>query len=118
RRDSRPSDPSGRIPMSSESVELRSTLGGLTNSGWSGPLETVRREHFLGEAVFRPAEGPEGPVWEPIRRDRVHPDRWLAMAYADETWVTQVNGVMAEDATGAMTGENGRRACSACVWTM
>lgn len=90
--------------MSSESVELRRTLGGLTNSDWSGPLETVRREHFLGEAVFRPAEGPEGPVWEPIRRDRVHPDRWLAMAYVDETWVTQVNGVMAEDATGAMTG--------------
>ncbi|WP_214110442.1 hypothetical protein [Acrocarpospora catenulata] len=25
---------------------------------------------------------------------------WLALTYTDKTWVTQIDGVMAEDATG------------------
>jgi len=71
-------------------------------SAWGDAVEAVPRELFLGSAIFR-ATG-YGDRWEVIRRDEVLPDEWLRLVYSDETWVTQVDGVMAEDATGLTSG--------------
>ncbi|MFF0574954.1 ATP-grasp peptide maturase system methyltransferase [Streptosporangium saharense] len=74
--------------------ELAAAIG---SAGWRTAVEEVPREEFLGEAVYRlhPEQG-----WVPVRRAEMSPDDWLALACADETWATQIDGVLAEDATG------------------
>lgn len=63
-------------------------------------FERVPREIFLGDAVYRL----NGTTWEPLRREDVGEEEWLRLACTDQTWVTQVEGVDARDATGALSG--------------
>ncbi|MFF0066979.1 ATP-grasp peptide maturase system methyltransferase [Streptomyces sp. NPDC005279] len=66
--------------------------------------ETVPRETFLGRAIYKSSEPPGVTVWTPTRRDDVPADEWLRLTYQNTTWVTQIDGVLAEDATGPVTG--------------
>ncbi|WP_030383625.1 ATP-grasp peptide maturase system methyltransferase [Streptomyces sp. NRRL S-241] len=66
--------------------------------------ETVPREVFLGPAIYKPSSPPGVTVWTPTRRDDTPADEWLRLTYQDQTWVTQIDGVLAEDATGPVTG--------------
>lgn len=73
----------------------------IAGSSWRGAVESVPREVFLGEAIFRP----KGCAWEPVRRDHVGEEEWRRLAYRDQTWVTQVDGVDAADARGTVPGD-------------
>ncbi|WP_019608374.1 ATP-grasp peptide maturase system methyltransferase [Nocardiopsis sp. CNS-639] len=73
--------------------ELR-TNGVLRGSGWKEAVETVPREVFVGEAVYRLDQ--EG-LWQVVRRSDLSEADWLTMVYQDDTWVTQVEGVNASD---------------------
>ncbi|MGW0838342.1 ATP-grasp peptide maturase system methyltransferase [Streptomyces prunicolor] len=66
--------------------------------------ETVPREVFLGTAIYRPSSPPGVTVWTPTRRDDTPVDAWLRLTYQDRTWVTQLDGVLAEEAAGPVTG--------------
>ncbi|MFJ6483891.1 MULTISPECIES: ATP-grasp peptide maturase system methyltransferase [unclassified Streptomyces] len=66
--------------------------------------ETVPREVFLGPAIYKPSSPPGVTVWTPTRRDDTPADEWLRLTYQDQTWVTQIDGVLAEDASGPVTG--------------
>ena len=74
--------------------------GPLTDPAWRPAVEAVPREHFLGDAVYIPDDG----AWGPVRRERVGEQEWQRMACADTTWVTQVDGVAASEATGPVNG--------------
>ncbi|MGK5629634.1 methyltransferase domain-containing protein, partial [Streptomyces sp. URMC 123] len=63
-------------------------------------IATVPRELFLGEALFRLT----GTEWEPVHRGQTDPGEWLRLVYQDTTWVTQIDGVNAADASGRVTG--------------
>ncbi|MGW1762739.1 ATP-grasp peptide maturase system methyltransferase [Streptomyces sp. NPDC002073] len=65
---------------------------------------TVPREIFLGPAIYKPSSAPGVTVWTPTRRDDTPTEEWLRLTYQDQTWVTQIDGVLAEDATGPVTG--------------
>lgn len=67
-------------------------------------VETVPRETFLGSAIYRPSEPPGTTVWTPARRDSVPVEEWLRLTYQNTTWVTQIDGTLAEDATSPVTG--------------
>ncbi|GAA0452423.1 DUF397 domain-containing protein [Streptomyces stramineus] len=69
--------------------------------------ETVPRDTFLGRAVYRPSDPPGVTVWTPARRDDVSAVEWLRLTYQNTTWVTQIDGVLAEDAAGPVTGGTG-----------
>src|SRR5450432_2359907 len=76
--------------------------GSLTDLRWCEAVETVPREAFIGDAIYQPGEGGErGAVWEPQRRNQFDKADWLRLVYTDETWITQVDGVLATDALGA-----------------
>ncbi|MBY8887671.1 ATP-grasp peptide maturase system methyltransferase [Streptomyces sp. PTM05] len=62
-------------------------------SPWREAVATVPREVCLGDAVFRD----EGGRWAVVRRPDVGDEAWLRMACLDRTWVTQVDGVHADD---------------------
>ena len=95
-----------------ESAPLRSALalqlsesGSLTDPRWREAVEAVPREVFLGGAVYRATVGDErGTVWEPVRREEMDEAAWLRLVYSDETWVTQIDGVMATEAPGPAHG--------------
>ncbi|MEU4223593.1 ATP-grasp peptide maturase system methyltransferase [Nonomuraea sp. NPDC026600] len=74
----------------------------FSNSSWRHAIEFVARELFLGNAVFQSTE--YGDRWDVIRRVDMSTDDWLCLVYRDVTWVTQVNGIMAEQATGRTSG--------------
>ncbi|MEU9190133.1 ATP-grasp peptide maturase system methyltransferase [Streptomyces sp. NPDC048484] len=89
------------------SISLRQSLadelakhGQLTDPAWRSAVEAVPRELFLGDVVFRP----EGPQWEPVRREELGDDEWLRMVYSNTTWVTQVDGISAAAAPGPLSG--------------
>ncbi|MFI6347584.1 ATP-grasp peptide maturase system methyltransferase [Streptomyces sp. NPDC050560] len=65
---------------------------------------TVPREVFLGSAVYKPSKPPGVTVWTPLSRDSTPADEWLRLAYRNQTWVTQIDGVLAENAGGPVTG--------------
>lgn len=65
---------------------------------------TVPRETFLGSAVYVPSDPPGVTVWTPTRRADVPAEEWMRLTYRNTTWVTQVDGVLAENATGPITG--------------
>ncbi len=67
---------------------------------WRTALETVPRELFVGNGLFQF----DGRQWTPVHRDRTDPGEWLGLVYQDTTWVTQVEGTTAVDATGPVTG--------------
>ncbi|WP_326644470.1 ATP-grasp peptide maturase system methyltransferase [Streptosporangium sp. NBC_01755] len=79
--------------------------GALTHPRWREAVKAVPREAFLGDAVYRPVDGERETMWQPVHRTDSGEGEWSRLAYADETWVTQVNGVLAEDAPGPMTGD-------------
>ncbi|SCK44460.1 Protein-L-isoaspartate carboxylmethyltransferase [Streptomyces sp. WMMB 322] len=79
--------------------ELRAQ-GRLTDPAWQAAVEAVPREVFLGDAVFRP----DGTQWRPVCREEFDEEDWLRMVYADTTWVTQVDGMNAAEATGRLAG--------------
>ncbi|WP_256104228.1 ATP-grasp peptide maturase system methyltransferase [Streptomyces sp. ODS05-4] len=72
----------------------------VQDPAWRTSLATVPRELFLGTGVFRF----DGRQWSPVHRDRTDPGEWLGLVYEDTTWVTQVDGITAEDATEPVTG--------------
>ncbi|MEV8633864.1 ATP-grasp peptide maturase system methyltransferase [Streptosporangium sp. NPDC051023] len=72
---------------------------------WRKAVEAVPREAFLGEAMFRRLDDEGGPTWwEPLHRSDVKEEEWLGLAYTNATWVTQIDGVNAADATEPLTG--------------
>ncbi|MEV0615280.1 ATP-grasp peptide maturase system methyltransferase [Nonomuraea sp. NPDC050404] len=90
--------------MSDTAEMLRLELADrIETVGWRKALEMVPRERFLGDAVYRPDET-QFDLWTPVRRADMPEGAWLALAYADETWVTQVAGTMAEDTTKPVRG--------------
>ncbi|HUR08733.1 MAG TPA: ATP-grasp peptide maturase system methyltransferase [Nonomuraea sp.] len=83
--------------MNTTAAKLRYALAeNIGSPDWREALETVPRELFLGDAVYRldPERG-----WVPTHRSEMSPEEWLTLVYTDETWVTQIDGVMAENAT-------------------
>ncbi|MQS39351.1 ATP-grasp peptide maturase system methyltransferase [Streptomyces katsurahamanus] len=93
--------------MSSTSIGLRNGLaqelagsGHLTNPLLRDAFAATPRELFLGDHFFRQT----GTAWEPVHRDRLGEREWLALIYQDATWVTQVDGVHAADASGPLSG--------------
>ncbi|WP_306522272.1 hypothetical protein [Streptomyces sp. ISL-12] len=68
---------------------------------WRAALDAVPRELFLGDAVFRSSGG----RWEHLRRRTAGDDEWLRLVHADKTWVTQVDGIAAVDASGSLSGQ-------------
>lgn len=90
--------------MNDTALEPRHALADTIGSpGWRKALEAVPRELFLGDAVYLP-DSPRPGMWTPILRAEMGVDDWLALAYTDGTWVTQVDGTLAEDAPAAVTG--------------
>lgn len=68
--------------------ELADTIaatGALTDPALREAVESVPRELFLGNAVYRP----NGTAWEPVRREEIGEDEWLRLACTDQTWVTR-----------------------------
>ncbi|TDE41326.1 methyltransferase domain-containing protein [Nonomuraea mesophila] len=63
-----------------ESRDLRSPL-------WRRSVETVPREAFLPDDVFRDVDG----QWEPVSRAQMGDEAWLRLVYEDRTIVTQRN---------------------------
>jgi methyltransferase of ATP-grasp peptide maturase system len=72
----------------------------VDDPAWRQALAAVPREHFVGDAMFRPSGG----RWHPVNRQTVGDDQWLQLIYTDTTWVTQVDGIAATDATGPLSG--------------
>lgn len=83
-----------------ELADAIAATGALTDPALREAVERVPRELFLGNAVYRP----NGTAWVPVRREETGEDEWLRLAYADRTWVTQVNGTDARNATGPVSG--------------
>ncbi|MEV3855027.1 ATP-grasp peptide maturase system methyltransferase [Streptomyces sp. NPDC050095] len=97
--------------MNDPAEPLRRRLAGtLADDDWSrdarwrAAVEVEPRELFLGAALFQQKGLPESTAWTAVRRDDVPAEDWLALAYRNETWVTQVDGVLAEYATGPVEG--------------
>ncbi|QKW51288.1 ATP-grasp peptide maturase system methyltransferase [Streptomyces buecherae] len=81
-----------------------SAQGSLTDPGWRSAVEAVPREAFLGDAVYRIDHDERGTVYASLRRDQLPTTDWLALAYTNDTQVTQVAGVDAGDASGPVCG--------------
>ncbi|MEV0823869.1 ATP-grasp peptide maturase system methyltransferase [Nonomuraea rubra] len=88
-----------------ELADLLEKQGALTDPGWRRAVEMVPRERFLGEAVFTQEEGMVGDEWRSMLRSRMPKEKWLELAYSDETWVTQVDGTPAEAAGRTIVGD-------------
>ncbi|MCI3931412.1 ATP-grasp peptide maturase system methyltransferase [Streptomyces sp. AN091965] len=86
-----------------DSADLRRQLAAAVSTddpAWRAAIEAVPRELFLGNALFRF----DGSQWTPMSRDQADPGTWLGLVHRDATWVTQVDGITAADATGPVTG--------------
>ncbi|SDL72650.1 methyltransferase, ATP-grasp peptide maturase system [Nonomuraea maritima] len=82
--------------MNDLAAQLRHELAGQIGSPrWRAALESVPREVFVGDHVFRD----DTAEWVPMHRSQMSSEDWLALVYSDRSLVTQVAGVMAEDAT-------------------
>lgn len=90
--------------MNDTAARLRLELAdGIGSPGWHKALATVPRERFLGTAVYLP-DMARGDLWGPVRQADMSEEEWLTLAYSNETWVTQVSEILAENATGPVTG--------------
>ncbi|MFJ9035703.1 ATP-grasp peptide maturase system methyltransferase [Streptomyces sp. NPDC102406] len=76
----------------------------LHDDTWRAAVETEPRELFLGPAILKQTGLPASTAWTALRRTSVPAEEWLALTYSNETWVTQIDGVLAEDATGPVEG--------------
>lgn len=85
------------MTASDTASRLRRSLAELiAPSPWAQAVAAVPREMFLGRAVYRmPGYGDR---WEVVRRADMAEAEWLALVYQDETWVTQVGGIAADEA--------------------
>ncbi|MEV5499884.1 ATP-grasp peptide maturase system methyltransferase [Nonomuraea fuscirosea] len=91
--------------MTDTATGLRLALAdNLGSAGWREAVMTVPRELFLGQVVYR-ADGDRIDRWVPVRRAEMSPNDWLSLVYADQTWVTQVGGVLAKDAPEVVIGQ-------------
>ncbi|MEU4233438.1 ATP-grasp peptide maturase system methyltransferase [Nonomuraea sp. NPDC026600] len=91
--------------MTATAASLRLVLAGsIASPDWHNALATVPRERFLGDALYL-SDPARGDLWTPLRRSEVSEEEWLSLAYSNETWVTQVGDLMAEEATGVVQGE-------------
>jgi len=91
------------VVVSDTAEKLRRALADTVRStDWRKALEEVPRELFVGDAVLLRTD--RGDLWAAARRTGMSEDDWLALVYTDETWVTQVDGVLAEDAADTVTG--------------
>ncbi|WP_433247270.1 ATP-grasp peptide maturase system methyltransferase [Streptosporangium sp. CA-135522] len=85
-------------------MKLRHALAEHVGSpDWRKAIEQVPRELFIGDAVYL-RDAARGDLWTAAHRAEMDEGDWLALVYSDETWVTQVDGVLAEEATGVVTG--------------
>ncbi|MFF0577686.1 ATP-grasp peptide maturase system methyltransferase [Streptosporangium saharense] len=75
--------------------------GALRDPAWRAAVEAVPREVFLGTAIASIEHGDRSRV---TRREEVSEEEWLRLAYDDQTWVTQIDQVMAESGQGDMRG--------------
>lgn len=94
-----------------DTTELRRRLaeeiaeqGSLTDPAWRAAVEATPREAFLSDVVYRTGQDAQGTFYEPLRRDQVTEAQWLALAYTNDTWITQVDGIDAADAAGPVRG--------------
>ncbi|MFJ4683881.1 ATP-grasp peptide maturase system methyltransferase [Streptomyces sp. NPDC088789] len=87
-------------PLRHGLADALAAKGHLTDPAWRAAVEHVPREFFLGDTVFRP----DGTLWEPVSRASVGDDAWQRLTYQDTTWVTQVDGIGAQHAQGAISG--------------
>lgn len=65
--------------------------GNLRSRRWRSAVEAVPRHEFVPQ-FLRLVEGTSPTEWEPISLDRSGAHRWLELAYADESLVTQLDG--------------------------
>lgn len=70
-----------------EMTESLRSSGALVSARWVQAFKSVPRHEFLAE-FFAPAD--QGAAWRLVTAD--DGDDWLRMAYADEAWVTQIDG--------------------------
>jgi len=86
-------DINGRAAQLRRRLAERLTAGGqLRSPAWRAAVGAVPRHEFVPQ-FFRMMDGPGPSRWEPITRERVGLDRWLELAYADDSLVTQLDGV-------------------------
>jgi methyltransferase of ATP-grasp peptide maturase system len=86
-------DLNGRAALLRRHVAEQLTAGGqLRSPAWRAAVEAVPR-HELVPQFFRMLDGPGPSRWEPVTPERVGVDRWLELAYADDSLVTQLDGV-------------------------
>ncbi|MFQ6143914.1 ATP-grasp peptide maturase system methyltransferase [Streptomyces seoulensis] len=86
-----------------DSADLRRRLAAavpVDDPAWRTALETVPRELFVDKGLFQF----DGHRWTPVHQDVTDPGTWLELVHQDTTWVTQVGGTGAADATGPVTG--------------
>lgn len=71
---------------------------------WRDAVETVPREVFIGARVYRRTGQAGGASWNPTTRAEIAPSDWLALAYQDETLVTQIAGHDQDPSAGTVEG--------------
>ncbi|MGP3922778.1 ATP-grasp peptide maturase system methyltransferase [Streptomyces sp. 8N616] len=77
--------------------------GHLKSPAWKAAVEAVPRELFLSSGVFLPEEATG--LWRPITPDGMDPEQWTALAYSDQSLVTQLDGRLTPDqADSAVSG--------------
>jgi methyltransferase of ATP-grasp peptide maturase system len=89
--------------MTADPAQLRRALAAsipVEDPAWRDALAAVPRELFLDDTMFRPSGG----QWEPVHRRTADDGEWLRLVYQDTTWVTQVDGIAAADASGPLAG--------------
>ncbi|MEU2607651.1 ATP-grasp peptide maturase system methyltransferase [Streptomyces albus] len=69
-------------------------VGVLVSPQWQAAVEAVPRELFLNPGVFLPAEGGQ---WRPVTAIGTAPDKWVQIAYRDESLTTQLDGHLTAD---------------------
>lgn len=68
--------------------------GHLVNPAWRAAVEAVPRELFLHPGVFLPTEDGR---WRPVTALGSRPEDWTAIAYSDQSLVTQLDGHLTAD---------------------
>lgn len=75
-------------------AERLTRSGDLTSSAWRPAVEAVPRELFLQPGVFLPTQDAR---WRPVTALGVAPEKWVRIAYSDQSLVTQLDGHVTAD---------------------